>query len=252
MLVIFCWKKAFLILKKNTITCLFFLWEVNCFVVFEPFARIYHPENWNLFFYYFGSKIQIFFSISWNSIGLLENSNQVNWKKLSKMLNFGFPKISWKKSSTFTSLLLLRKKHLIKKNECMFCAVVGIYRLVGKCSWAKNSFGKTLSSFWSSPLKQKERLWEQKKALKGSWAKNAPNMSWDTAGTGFSLNYSSRNTVKKFSSQLLFANGFIVSINRRCDGLAKAQKIIIQCRKCNHEPGDLGLEQVGTKYRWLT
>ena len=161
-----------------------------------------------------------------------------------------------KKSYTFASLLLLRK-HLKKKPVCMFCAVVGIYRLVGKCSWAKNSFGKTLSSFWS-PLELKERLWEQKKALKGSWAKNAPNMSWDTAGTGFSLNYSSRNTVKKFSSQLLFANRcFIVSINRRCEGLATevadpTQKIIIQCRKCNHEPGDLGLGQVGTKYRWLT
>lgn len=46
---------------------------------------------------------------------MLENSNQVNWKKMSKMLNFGFPQISWKKSSTFTSLLLLHKKHLIKK-----------------------------------------------------------------------------------------------------------------------------------------
>ena len=113
----FAAKKLFWYVKKNTITCLFFLWEVNCFVVFEPFARIYHPENWNLFFYYFGSKIQIFFSISWNSIGLLENSNQVNWKKLSKMLNFGFPQISWRKKFHFYFSVIVAQETPDKKNR---------------------------------------------------------------------------------------------------------------------------------------
>ena len=113
---------------------------------------------------------------------------------------------SQKKYNLFFGMETTLKKSVLYVLRC--CRHLSIS---WKCSWAKNPLGKTLSSFWS-PLRLKERLWEQKKALKGSWAKNAPNLSETRLVL---LNYSRNYAVKKIFSQLLFANGFIVSINRR-------------------------------------